>query len=271
MLVKNKSTNYDLLENKSYFFWRKIATKIPFETRQKIKEIKFPFLIDLIKWLFVDLQRPRYFHPYGLYFYTGLPGAGKTMFMTYELEKLRLKYGNSILIGTNYGFALQDFEVNGFEDIIQLRDKPCIIGYDEIQNDFDARNWANLDSAFSERITQSRKINGLMLLATAQKFGFVDRRLRQLTHLVNECKTFKNRLTIAKMYEPSLKEKIEDGQYTESVGAKSRGFKMLVQTDNLRNLYSSYQILGKLMDNFKEFTLNKEKKLIEDIKSLIND
>ena len=71
--------------------------------------------------------------------------------MTYELNKLREKYGDSIYIGTNYGFIGQDFEINGYEDIIKLRDKPTIIGYDEIQNDFDARNWANLDSAFSEK------------------------------------------------------------------------------------------------------------------------
>lgn len=271
MLIKTQSPNNLLLENKSYLFWRKIALKLPLELRSKLKAKKMFFPFELIKWLLVDLQRPRYFHPYGLFFYTGLPGTGKTIFMTYELQKLRDRYGNAILIGTNYGFALQDFEVNGFEDIIKLRDKPCIIGYDEIQNDFDARNWANLDSAFSERITQSRKINGLMILATAQKFGFVDRRLRQLTHLVNECRTFKNRLTVAKMYEPELKEKIEDGQYSESVGAKSRGFKMFVQSDSIRSLYSSYQILVKLMDNFKEFNENRAERLIDDIKSLITD
>ena len=257
-----------LLENPNYLKWQKLANIIPLDLRQKIKSVKTIALIDYLKWLFVDVQRPRFFHPYGLYFFTGLPGTGKTIFMTYELEKYRDLYGDSISIGTNYGYIHQDFEVKGYEDIIKLRDKPTIIGYDEIQNDFDARNWSNLDSAFSERITQSRKMNGLMILATAQKFGFVDRRLRQLTHMVYECKTFKNRLTLAKLYEPQLKEKIEEGQYTETVGAKSRGFKYFVQSDKIRDLYSSYQILLRVMQDLEEYN-NSSDKLLDDIRSLI--
>jgi hypothetical protein len=260
-----------LLENPSYLGWKKLASKIPFDLRQKIKNTNYFVLIDYVKWLLVDKQRPDYYHPYGLFFYTGLPGTGKTIFLTRDLYLLRKKYGSSILIGTNYNFKYQDFEVKNFTDIIKLRDKPTVIGYDEIQNDFDARNWEKLDSAFSERITQSRKLNGLMILATAQKFSFVDRRLRQLTHLVYECRTFKNRLTIAKVYEPQLKEKIEDGQYTETVGAKSKGFKFFVQSDYIRSLYSSYQILLKVMNNLVEYTENKAEKIITDIKNLITD
>lgn len=232
-----------LLENPSYKVWKKIASKLSSSFRKKVKEKKYPKVIDFIKWIFIDLQRPRYFHPYGLYFFVGLPGTGKTIFMTYELDELRKKYKDSIYIGTNYGYVKEDFQVNGYEDIIKVRDKPTIIGYDEIQNDFDARNWANLDQAFSERITQSRKMEGLMILATAQRFGFVDKRLRELTHLVYKCITFKNRLTLAKMYEPKILDKIEEGQYIEDNQARSKGFKYFVQSDYIRSLYSSYQIL----------------------------
>jgi len=259
-----------LLENPNYLKLRKFALKIPVETRNFLKAKKFPALFDYLKWILIDEQRPRYFHPYGLYFFTGLPGTGKTIFMTYELEKYREQYGDSILIGTNYGYKNQDFVVKGYEDIIKLRDKPTIIGYDEIQNDFDSRNWANLDSAFSERITQSRKLEGLMILATAQKFSFVDKRLRQLTHMVYECRTFKNRLTIAKLFEPELKEKIEEGQYTETVGAKSRGFKYFVQSDGIRDLYSSYQILLHVLKDLEEYN-NSSDRVLDDIRGLLTE
>lgn len=260
----------NLLENPNYKKWKKIAELLPYNTRQKYKSTKWLAFFDFIKWILIDLQRPRYFHPYGLYFFTGLPGTGKTIFMTYRLHQYRKMYGNAIYIGTNYGYKYQDFEVNSYEDIIKLRDKPTIIGYDEIQNDFDARNWSTLDSAFSERITQSRKLNGLMILATAQKFGFVDRRLRQLTNLVYECRTFKNRLTVAKLYEPKLKEKIEEGQYAESVAVKSKGFAYFVQSDSIRSLYSSYQILLKVMDRLETYN-NSDTKKINDIRSLIDN
>ena len=246
-------TEIKILENPNWTGWRAMADTIPLTWRLWIKDYKFFLPIELLKWILIDKTRPRYFHPYGFYFYTGLPGTGKTIMMSNELAKFRELYGDEIYIGTNYGFKLQDFEVKDYTDVIKLRDKPTIIGYDEIQNDFDSRNWANLDYAFSERITQSRKLNGLMIMATAQKFGFVDKRLRQLTHKVYECRTFFNRLTMARIYEPDLKVKIEEGQYIENNATKTKGFKIFVQTDYIRSLFSSYDILLKVQERLKEF------------------
>jgi hypothetical protein len=259
-----------LLKNPSYKFFRKISDYIPFEWRQFLKSHNKFLPVDLVKWLLIDAQRPHYFHPYGLYFFTGLPGAGKTIFMTKKLLEYRQKYGSAILIGTNYGFALQDFEVKGYEDILKIYDKPCIIGYDEIQNDFDSRNWANIDYAFSERITQSRKMEGLMILGTAQKFGFVDRRLRQLTHAVYKCHTFFERLTLAKIFEPEVKEKIENGQYTENSSVRNKGIKMFVQTDEIRELYNSYQILQNVKERI-ELQKSKPQEIVENLRDLILD
>lgn len=258
-----KSDFPKILENPNWFRFRNMYDTLPFKFRYFIKDHKFWLPIELIKWIMIDKARPRYFHPYGFYFFTGLPGTGKTIMMSYELSKYREKYGNEILIGTNYGFKQQDFEVKDYSDIIKLRDKPTIIGYDEIQNDFDSRNWANLDYAFSERITQSRKLNGLMILATAQKFGFVDKRLRQLTHLVYECRTFFNRLTMARVYEPELKVKMEEGQYLEHNVARTKGFKMFVQTDFVRSLFSSYDILLKVQERLHQFEKTDSQQLKE--------
>jgi len=256
--------NPRILENPNYKGWQSMADTLPYSLRFWIKDTRFFLPIELIKWLFIDKTRPRFYHPYGFYFYTGLPGTGKTIMMTKELTKLREKYGKEILIGTNYGYKLQDFEVNDYSDVIKLRNKPTIIGYDEIQNDFDSRNWANLDYAFSERITQSRKLEGLMILATAQKFGFVDKRLRQLTHLVYECRTFFNRLTMARVFEPDLKVKIEEGSYIESNKARIKGFKIFVQDDYIRSLFSSYDILQKVQEKLRKY----EKDDIQQLKEI---
>lgn len=242
-----------ILENPNYIHWKSISNLLPYNLKEWIKDYKFFLPIELIKWLLVDKTRPRFFHPYGFNFYTGLPGTGKTIAMTNELQNYRNKYGNEIYIATNYGFKNEDFAIHSYEDVIKIYDKPTIIGYDEIQNDFDSRNWANLDYAFSERITQSRKLNGLMILATAQRFGFVDKRLRQLTHKVLECKTFFNRLTISRIYEPEIKEKIEEGQYIDFNKQVSRGVKMFVQSDELRSLYSSYDILLKVQEKLQRY------------------
>jgi len=263
-------TDSRLLLNPSYIKWRKVAGFIPVHIRQKIKSFDFWLPIDLVKWLFIDLQRPHYFHPYGMFFFCGLPGTGKTMFLSKKLADYRKKYGDSIYIGTNYGWKLQDFQVKGYGDILKIYDKPTIIGYDEIQNDFDSRAWASIDYAFSERITQSRKLEGLMIMGTAQKFGFVDKRLRQLTHMVYECRTFFERLTVAKLYEPEVKEKIEAGQFNEMYSQKNKGFSMFVQSDYIRSLYDSYQIIDSVSDKLKE-SISKPEKIITDLRNLILD
>lgn len=261
--------DYTLLENKNFDKYRAIYNKIPYSFRQKVKNTRFPLLIDLVKWVLIDKARPQFFHPYGLYFFCGLPGTGKTIYMSKMLADYRAKYGNSIYIATNYNFKLQDFAIDGYKDILKIYDKPIIVGYDEIQNDFDARAWADIDYAFSERITQSRKIDGMMILATAQKFTFVDKRLRQLTHLIYECKTHFNRLTVGKLYEPEMKEKIEGGQFTESVKLAKKGIRFFVQSDYIRNLYSSYDILKSISDRL-DTKKQKPDKLIQDLRELLD-
>jgi len=232
-----------LLLNKSHAFWRSIALKLPVKFRIWFKNTKFWLPFEFLKWVIIDLQRPQFFHPFGMYFMTGLPGAGKTIFTSSMLLDFKKKYKDSIYIATNYGLKGQDLAISGYKDLLKLYDKPIIIGYDEIQNDFDAREWQNIDYAFSERITQSRKVNGMMILATAQKFGFVDRRLRQLTKYVFECQTFLNRLTVARIFEPEMKEKIESGQFTSVNSLRSRGMRFVVQSDSIRDSFDSYQLL----------------------------
>jgi len=240
---KPKPRTAYLLLNKSHAFFKRLASVLPQDFRNWLKNKRFWTPFEFLKWVIIDLQRPQFFHPFGMYFCTGLPGTGKTILTSSMLLDFKAKYRDEIYIATNYGLVGQDFAITGYKDLLKLYDKPVIIGYDEIQNDFDAREWQNIDYAFSERITQSRKINGMMIIATAQKFGFVDRRLRQLTKYVFECSTLMNRLTIAKIYEPEIKEKIESGQFMQVNSLTSRGMRFVVQTDALRDSFNSYQIL----------------------------
>lgn len=235
--------NKHLLENPGYIKNFRFKEKLPEKFRIWFKSVKLPLLLDWFRWIIIDTARPSYFHPYGMYFITGLPGYGKTMMMTHKLNQYRAKYKNDIIICTNYGYKYQDFAINSYKDLIKIYDKPVIVGYDEIQNDFDARQWESIDREFAARITQSRKVNGMMILCTAQKFGFVDRRLRQLTHRVFECRMVGKRLTFARIYEPQIQEKIEAGEYGESNVQHNIGITFMVQSDNIRESYNSYNII----------------------------
>lgn len=241
----------DLIENKSWKFWFKVKENLPFDFRQKIKNKQLPKLLDFIKWSFIDLARPREFHPYGLDFFCGLPGVGKTIFVTKLLTDYRNKYGNNIFIATNFNYKYQDFSIKSFEDLVKIYEKPIVIGYDEMQNDFDARNWQNFSYGISERITQSRKLKGMKILATTQRFAFVDKRLRELTNNVYECATVNRRLTVAKIFEPRLKEKLDNGIYIDMDSIAFKGFDWFVQSDELRSLYGSFNILQSIRDQLE--------------------
>lgn len=260
--------DYRLIENPNFVFWKRLAQKLKPETRKKFKEAKLPFILDIFRWLLIDLQRPRLFHPYGLDFLTGLPGSGKTIFLTSILNNYRERFGDSIYIATNYKYKYEDFPINSYKDLIKIYDKPTIVGYDEIQNDFDSRQWGEMDHAFSERITQSRKINGMKIIGTAQKFGFVDKRLRALTNLVIDCRMLGSRLTIGRAYSPEMKEKVENGQYNNIESVKTLGVRFLIQSDWLRNSYDSYQILQTISDKLNREP-TKPELLVQTLKDIL--
>lgn len=120
-----------------------------------------PFLFRVLPWWCRDIYKyfkyPRKIHLYGIWLYCGLYGQGKTMALTEYLTRMRKKYGDKIYICTNYGFRDEDFKLTHWRDLLSDYDKPVIFGYDEIQNEFNSRDYQNFPFELVTMLTQNRK------------------------------------------------------------------------------------------------------------------
>ena len=134
-------------------------------------------------------------HLSGIYGYFGLPGYGKTMAMSWELMELRKKYQDDIYIFTNYGFKQEDRPFTDWRMLLETYDKPAIFAWDEVQNEFNSRDFKNFPVELLTLLTQNRKGNGKRIYYTAQRYNRVDKVFRELSF--NSCISTKQSPTIS--------------------------------------------------------------------------
>lgn len=213
-----------------------------------VKDVKLPLLLEFFKWKFIDLYRfVRYgkqIHLYGIRMLCGLYGQGKTMALTQYLDSMRKKYGDKIYICTNYFYLDQDFPLTDWKVLLKDYDKPVIFGYDEIQNEFNSRDYQNFPYELLTELTQNRKGHGKQIICTAQRFNRVDKIFRELCQEIGECRTLFGRYTRVRWYDL---EDYEQLLSTTDVNLKRkiRPIKRFsfVQTDRIRNKYDSFKKL----------------------------
>lgn len=210
-------------------------------------------VFEFLRWKFIDLYRnivrlwrkeEKKVHLYGIYGFFGLPGKGKTMAMVYLLNRYRKKYGDKIYIMTNFHFKGQDFEFRSWRDLLKEYDKPLVCAWDEVQNEFNSRDFRNFPVELLTLLTQNRKGNGKQILYTAQRWSRVDKVFRELTHYAIECNTIAGRLTRLRYYHW---EDYQQLHATNNVDARMRikpvKIESFVQSDELREMYDSYKML----------------------------
>lgn len=221
-------------------------------------------LIDL--WRF--FRNPKKVHLYGIWLYCGLYGQGKTMALTEYLTRMRKKYGDKIYISTNYGFKDEDFPLTNWKDLLTEYDKPVVFGYDEIQNEFNSRDYKNFPYELVKLLTQNRKGNGKQIVGTAQRYGRVDKTIRELcTHVVECKKAWFGRVTKTRSYDVEDYEQFlheVDVMKKRKIPYKRYKF---IQTDELRNAYDSFKMLDTAKT--KEY-VSMEEKLAQMLAEKIN-
>ena len=200
----------------------------------------FPYLLIRKLWE----GRKKDIHLYGIYGYYGLPGKGKTMCMSRELQRLRKLYGDKIYIMTNYYYKDQDFAFTGWRDLLKEYDKPLVVGWDEVQNEFNSRDFKNFPISLLTLLTQVRKKNGIQILYTSQRWHFVDKNFRSLSFGCWDCSTFLGSYTFAKLYDPVDYDNLcSQSDYEKRRKIKPKRYIDFIQTKDLRTCYDSYKML----------------------------
>ena len=205
---------------------------------------------DTKEYFALKKQGIKKFNEYGLTLFTGRQGAGKTMSMVFEAERLRKKYKN-LYICSNFGYRYDDESLKNLSDIpnVVLRAKSLnkigvLILWDEIQNDFDSFSKVNRDVL--RVVTQQRK-QSIKILGTSQVFGRVSKALREQTFEVVMCNTLLKRYTKARFYDAD--EYIHQIEKPETKRKMTRlRTESFVQTDELRELYDSYSVIKTLSE-----------------------
>ena len=220
------------------------------KVKSYVRDRSFPIkFIDFLKWKIIDLYRfiknkDRKIHLYGIYGYFGLPGRGKTMAMTQELIELRRRYRDQIYIFTNYGFSQEDQPFDNWRMLLKEYDKPAVFAWDEVQNEFNSRDFKNFPIELLTLFTQNRKGHGKRILYTAQRYARVDKVFRELSFLVGDCRTIFGRYTVVRWYDTEDYEMIQSTpDVNKRMKIKPRKKTKFIQTDFIRDNYNSYQML----------------------------
>ena len=204
--------------------------------------------LRLMGWMILDIiraiTRRRKKHLYGIWCFVGLPGAGKTMSLVKYLDDQRRRYGDGIYIITNFYYAGEDKHLDGWEIVIPEYDKPVIFAWDELQNEFNSREYQKFPIWLVYELTQNRKGNGKQIVYTTQVFTSVDKNFRSLTKKVIDCRTYFGRLTKCRHYKREFYEaRMATASIDRKIKIKPVYKEKFIQTDYLRNRYDSFQRL----------------------------
>ena len=181
---------------------------------------------------------------YGIYGFFGLPGRGKTMCMCHQLRKMREKYGDKIYITTNFSYKDEDFPFETWGQLLRRYDKPLLVAWDEIQNEFNSRDFKHFPISLLTLLTQVRKGNGVQILYTAQRWHFVDKNFRSLSFGCWDCGTFLGRFTFARRYDPlDYDTKCNCVDVNKARKIKANDVMYFIQSDALRDSYDSFAML----------------------------
>ncbi|MCB6569576.1 hypothetical protein LI142_08720 [Eubacterium limosum] len=152
--------------------------------------MKFKPLIALFlcikDYIMMDKKK---FRGYGFWLFCGLGGSGKTISMVEYLNRMKKKYPK-VKIYTNFNYAQADGSIHTWQDIIDIDngDEGVIFGFDEIHLTFASQDWQNCPSNMLDYISQQRKLHK-QIVASSQVFTRVDKKLREQTNFVIECKS----------------------------------------------------------------------------------
>ena len=207
---------------KSWFIIKNIPSALIFSRKNKKNDEMFPY--------------------FGMHFYCGRQGSGKTYSMTYELEQIRKKYPKC-KIYTNYGYKGQTMPIYNISMLQNEKyyngENGVVFAIDEIQNLYQSSNINNVPPEVLGVVTQLRK-QKVYIICTSQVFTRVSKPLREQAFYITECKTLFHSLTICKKY--NADEYLLDLDRVEKKSSPIERYS-IVHSDDLRNSYDTYMLI----------------------------
>lgn len=233
-----------------------ILGRILFSYIPKIPKFLYLKAIDIYRY--IKFKEWLNFDGFGLHIYVGMFGSGKTISMVEKAYRIAKAFPQ-VKILTNMklvGFPehTEIVQLKNYKQIIEMPGDTLIL-IDEISTILNSRRWdkEGVPPSLLGQLLQVRK-QKKMLLSTAQRFGHVDKLIRDITFKVIECRTFCKRWTLQTEF---------DGYDYENANmmkpAVAIGHHDFLQTDRVRKLYDTWE----LIDNMKKEEFLSDKDIIE--------
>ena len=206
------------------------------------------------------------FDHWGIHIYIGRFGKGKTSAMVHDAYNLCMRY-KQVSILTNlqlYNFPMWT-NIIPLKNIDDIKNAPnnTIVMIDEIGTIFNSRSFLNRKTnkktgetkaggvpfIVFQHLCQVRK-NHIILFATAQRFQFVDKQIRDVTDTVRVCNSyFKHPFT--RLQTVRLYDGWEYGKLLENPSLPYDYFnsRVFIQTNRLRKSYNTAQLIETIIDD----------------------
>ena len=153
-------------------------------------------------------QKWKEWNGFGLIFYTGLFGTGKTLSATKYVIATAKRYNLNVISN----ISLQGIEYTPLINYQQILDAPAytIIFIDEISTLWNSREYKSFPVEVLFRLLQNRKSH-IQFIATAQRFEHIDKLLRDVASYVVVCRKLW-RFTVNTYYDAYMYERV-NGQF----------------------------------------------------------
>lgn len=207
---------------------------------------------DIVKY-FINRDYKR-FNGWGLHVYVGMFGQGKTCSMVYDAYNIACKYEGLTII-TN--LQLQNFPdhctilpLRSAQDILNAPDNTLVL-IDEIGTIFNSRDFAkskqSVPKPLFQHICQCRHRH-LMIFGTVQRWGFLDKQLREITADVTVCSTWFShpfsRMVTNRCYDAYEYDLFCSNPLRPLLALSACSY---IQTNKIRSLYDTKEMVATLL------------------------
>lgn len=213
------------------------------------------------------------FKGFGFWLFAGLGGSGKTLSMVEYLLRQKTRYPR-LKIYSNFYLDFADGQFDSWEQILNYENydlylvskdeyskldeynrysrngrfykkkhNGIIFAFDEIHLTFASQKWENAPDNMLEYISQQRKLHK-QIVASSQVFTRVDKKLREQTNFVIECKSIMWGRWIFNRYF-NTPEYISNDEKMDSGNRRRKRAKRysFIGTNSLRSHYNTYQVM----------------------------
>jgi len=230
--------------------------------------VKFKPIVAFYLFFMDQLKLDRkQFRGYGFWLFCGLGGSGKTLSMVEYLNRMHFKYPK-LKIYTNFNYLYADGKIESWKDLIESDNgvQGIIYGFDEIHLTFASQNWNDCPSNMLDYISQQRKLHK-QIVASSQVFTRVDKKLREQTNFVVECKSIFNGRWVFNRAFNTMEYLANDEKGDKGQKKRNRAWRNnFIAFDKIRNSYDTMQVMKDLESGKSESQIHND-----DFRQLLRD